>query len=227
MSLGGQCVSLSFAPWTAPARADASLNCGDTLALPLGQGWSGPGRPVWTLADARSRFGGLVPGITSLSRYFLRSCFSSAPLISVMRLRLAQLLAGPAEPRCGDQYAGCGVVVGHYAGQGMHGKPDQAGPSLGLYQAYATENRCLLVATASTPPSLDGIALHDWAAIAADELLARCSYFVGVRFSRFAEIETSITSMSSVKRNRSRSERDERLDGLQVVRVGQPMRGLE
>jgi hypothetical protein len=89
MSLGGQCVSLSFAPWTAPARADASLNCGDTLALPLGQGWSGPGRPVWTLADARSRFGGLVPGITSLSRYFLRSCFSSAPLISVMRLRLA------------------------------------------------------------------------------------------------------------------------------------------
>jgi hypothetical protein len=55
-------------------------------------------------------------------------------------IAVGELLAGPAEPRCGDQYAGCGVVVGHYAGQGMHGlKPDQAGPSLGLYQAYATE----------------------------------------------------------------------------------------
>jgi hypothetical protein len=35
------------------------LNCGNNLGASFDQGWAGPGRPVWMLSDARSRFGGL------------------------------------------------------------------------------------------------------------------------------------------------------------------------
>lgn len=50
---------------------------------------AGSGRPVWVLSEARSRRGGVVPGMTSIFRCSLISCLSSAPLMSVTRLRLA------------------------------------------------------------------------------------------------------------------------------------------
>ena len=52
-------------------------------------GPAGSGLPVWVLSEARSRQGGLVPGMTSIFKYSLISCLSSAPLTNVIRFRLA------------------------------------------------------------------------------------------------------------------------------------------
>jgi hypothetical protein len=83
---------------------------------------------------------------------FLEELFQFRAVDQRDAIAVGELLAGTAEPRCGDQYAGCGVMVGHYAGQGMHGlKPDQAGPSLGLYQAYAPEEQVLAGRDRSSP----------------------------------------------------------------------------
>ena len=62
-----------------------------------------PGRPVWVLSDARRRLGGLVPGITSLFKCSLISCFSSAPLINVTRFRLANCSLARPNQECSVQ----------------------------------------------------------------------------------------------------------------------------
>lgn len=73
------------------------------------------------LSEARRRRGGLVPGMTSILRCFLISCFSSAPLVKVIRLRLANSSLARAEPRGGHQDPGGRVVVGHDPGQRVDG----------------------------------------------------------------------------------------------------------
>ena len=171
------------------------------------QGWAGPGRPVCTLSDARRRLGGLVPGMTSLCRYSLTSCFSSAPFISVMRLRWANCsLARPNQ----DVVTSTPVVALWSAITPVKActdsSPTRPVHRLAWIKHTPPKNKCLLVATASTPPSFDGIVVHASAPIATNSCFTRCSNSVGVSLSMFGrESSPATTSRSSLNRNRLRS----------------------
>ena len=170
-------------------------------------GHSGPRRPVCRLSEAWSRRGGLVPGMTSFLRCSLISCFSSAPLISVIRLRLANCsLVRPNH----DVVTNTPVVALWSAMTPVRAwtdsSPTRPVHRLACIRHTPPKNKFLLVATASTPPSFEGMVVQASAPIAINSWRTRCSNSVGESLSRLGrESRSEITSISSVKRNRLRS----------------------
>src|SRR6266536_5734990 len=151
-----------IASGTSPALATRTRRADERTCREHDAEWlSYPGRPVWVLSDARRRLGGLVPGMTSFFKCSWTSCFSSAPLIKVIRFRLANCsLARPNQ----EVVTSTPVVALWSAMTPVRActdsRPTRPVQRLACMRQTPPKNRFLLVATASTPPSFDGMVVH-------------------------------------------------------------------